>query len=327
MPRQIVCNLQLRRILLTALTLLACTWVIAQRSTAELLSLADLKVEAGDLSNAAVLIDLALEQDSTDIDVWLYRANLEKTLESDLSPLDYYYRALALDSTHASTLNDLGLFLSHRGYVPESLPYFEKAIAYSASDSAHATYLNNRGVAYKNANDLPGAILNFEDVLEIDSLHQGALNNLATSYAELGNSEKALEVLMQIYPIALNDRMRMISAINIGMTHAEIGRPDSALIWYQKAAVINPENAILLSNQAESYRQLGMFQEALAHIEASIARYPENSWAYYNLAKIYFDQDLLEEGCKALSFSRGYGFGRAYGDRVEQLAKEMECSE
>ena len=309
------------------LTCLALGAASAQLTAEEYIEKALAKADAGEFQYAATLADEAIARDSTVVKYYYIRAGIEKELSDDLSPLEYYGKALELDTTNASTFNEIGLFLGYRGKVDDAVALFGYAIQYAASDSARLSYITNRGAVRKVINDQEGAMADFRLVLDEDPEHVAALNNLAASYGEQGFLAESAVTLEQLSRVVKTDKMRKIVAINLGMTYTQLDSLDLALRWFDIAHKYDPEQPLLLSNRADALRRLQRYPEALESINASIALYPENSWAYYNLARIYFDQGLTEEGCRALGFAEHYGFAVTYGEDAGALGEAQGCGD
>jgi len=311
----------LKQLFGAALALSACL-VHAQQNVQELMSLAVSKSEAGEYKYAAAILDRAIELDSTELDLWMLRGAVESNMEDDSSTPLFYLKAIELDTTFAAAYNELALFYGNHGDFDKSNVQSRLAIRHSPNDTLRASYIMNMGAMRINLNDHEGAIEYFEEALEIFPNLEGALNNLAASYGEVGRDEDAIRAFRRLESVTNDPDIMLGVGINLGMTYTDLDSLDQAMYYYERAARVDPAHPLLLSNRAETLRKLGRYSEALADINASISSYPTNSFAYYNLAKIYLDQKMNKEACRALQFAMHHGFSITYGERAELLQLE-----
>jgi serine/threonine protein kinase len=82
--------------------------------------------------------------------------------------------------------------------------------------------------------------------------------------------------------------------------HGWLGHHDDALADYTRAIELDPADPEPLEGRAETYRQLGRFDEAVADLEAGSALVPELSWWQFRRAMILADQGRPAESRRAL---------------------------
>ena len=109
------------------------------------------------------------------------------------------------------------------------------------------------------------------------SLHPslpGAYGRLAELTGELAHLRAAADVA----PTDSRDTVLAAYALN------RVGAPSEALVYWRRAARLEPANAPLQNELGATARDAGAFAESLAAYRAAIAASPTNAVAYNNLA-------------------------------------------
>jgi len=99
---------------------------------------------------------------------------------------------------------------------------------------------------------------------------------------------------------------------NLGMILDLRGENDKALIYYQKALQVEPENTETLSNIASALAEQGKFDEALVYFNRALQVNPDHPAAHYNLAHM-----LKKSGRPNEAVSHYYSALRAKPDFIE----------
>ena len=79
--------------------------------------------------------------------------------------------------------------------------------------------------------------------------------------------------------------------IELGLHYLERGRPDVALMDFEKAVKADPNNARAYCCRAMAYRNLGNSSKALADFEEAIQRDPKDSSPFRERAQLYYQQN------------------------------------
>jgi len=138
----------------------------------------------------------------------------------------------------------------------------------------------------------------FQEVLAVIPEHIDARRNLAKTYLELGNLDKAKKHLNECIQINPKD---FWSYIMLGNIYARNERNlDVAEFYYEKGIEINPEDAMVLNNYANLMMEKGNFAKAEENFKKSLklnAGYPHT---YFGLALLYRMAGHPEESLQVL---------------------------
>jgi tetratricopeptide (TPR) repeat protein len=108
---------------------------------------------------------------------------------------EQFRRALELQPQDADAANHLGLLLAKQGQSREAVRLFQQAIA---ARRDHAQAINNLGVLYVQMRQLNDAIAAFRYGIQTSPDYETFYLNLARVYAELGEKERARQVLDEL---------------------------------------------------------------------------------------------------------------------------------
>jgi len=154
--------------------------------------------------------------------------------EEDLASIPFYQRAIELDPNFAVAYAKLGVVYGNTGQIGRGEELLKKA--FDLRDRAS----------------------------ERERLYISSQYYLVTGQVE--KSIETYELFKQSYP-------REVSAyINLGVAYNNIGQSEKDLENLKEAARLNPDMAIVYSNQAWNYMTLGRFDEAKAILEQEAQR-------------------------------------------------------
>ena len=88
---------------------------------------------------------------------------------------------------------------------------------------------------------------------------------------------------------------------NAGNWYVEQDNYDAAVIAFQAAQVVEPDNPIPYFNIAQAYSETSQIEDAASSLEQAILRGDDmmKAQAYYNLGNMYFEAALFEEAIEA----------------------------
>ena len=162
-------------------------------------------------------------------------------------------------------------------------------------NSNHKQALNNLGVIFHNKNENLKAKNFFEKAIEIDPNYTNALNNLGNIFKILLDYQKAKDC----YEKAIVINPRYIDAYNnLGGTLKELGENQKAKDCYEKAIEIDPNYVAAHNNLGNIFKELGKNQEAKDCYEKAIKINPNYAPAHNNLGNIFKE---LGENQKAIN--------------------------
>jgi arylsulfatase A-like enzyme/tetratricopeptide (TPR) repeat protein len=156
-----------------------------------------LMVKAGQVDKGIEFLDKAIGITDRDPDAWI-QLGMAYTAKGEIpKALEYYEKALTLDSTNALIYDNLGflhfsLFLKTGKIADNSaaMENFQKAIEL---DPRLASAYNGLGGVYKAAGQLDSAISAWEKALELQPDFGFPLYNLGVAYLQKGNKASALK--------------------------------------------------------------------------------------------------------------------------------------
>lgn len=176
-------------------------------------ALAQHYIDIGNLQGALDKIKLAVADDPTYVPAQTVMAYIYERISDMPNAEIHYRRAVELKPNQGDLNNNLGQFLCNEGKVPESLPYFVKAVAdpfYQTPDVA----LTNQGVCQLKLNDRVGAEASFRQAVQRNASNANAL----------------LQLTNVLY---LNDRMFDASAFLQRFDSLGQPSPDSLKLGYE----------------------------------------------------------------------------------------------
>ncbi|HUA66786.1 MAG TPA: tetratricopeptide repeat protein [Alphaproteobacteria bacterium] len=138
---------------------------------------------------------------------------------------------------------------------------------------------NKRGEARLAKKDLDGALADFNKALGLDP-------NFAAAQENCRRVESAR-----------NDRKINIGEMynRVGLQHRKMGELDEALIHFNKALEINPDNAAAYNNRGLTKKEKGNRDGALADLNKAIELEPDLGSAYLNRAGVKRDHGNFDE--------------------------------
>lgn len=144
----------------------------------------------GNLQDALAKLQLALKFDPSYVPAHTVIAFVYEKIGKLPEAEENYRQAQQLAPAKGDTNNNLGQFLCRTGKAPESIGYFQKAVAdpfYGTPDVA----LTNAGICQMKMNDLAGAQASFRDALTRNPNNGDALFHLAEALYQQGDAFRA----------------------------------------------------------------------------------------------------------------------------------------
>ena len=177
------------------------------------------------------------------------------------------------------------------GKFEEAFEHIKKALEFEPT--FHKAW-TNLGDHYLHKKDYKKAIEHYEKALSLDPTYGNAWNNMGNVYFNnLDNKEKAHECFKEAVKFSPDD----IAYANLAITYEEFGNIEKAIEYYNKALEYNPRFVSALNNLAYIHRQLNEARKSIEYAEKAIEIDSECWGAWYHMGFGYFE---LEDYKRAL---------------------------
>ncbi len=209
----------------------------------------------------------------------------------------------------------LGNALRDGGRLPEARDAYQRALSFAPGNRPARTNLANLfyEAALADANQreiyLQRAIEQYSEVLKWDPDYREALNNLGSAHMMLGDYPRA----EQVWRHALARHPHHPEAhYNMGLLQVRMARPQAAIAHYQQALVLTAD--------AEIYRELGNALVGLGRLNEAAQAYREaiamrsgEAVSQFNLAEVLLviGEQQLAQGHQAKALEQWQGARRA----------------
>ncbi len=168
---------------------------------------------------------------------------------------------------------------------------------------------------------LPKALNLFQEVLAVIPEHVDARRNLAKTYLELGNVDKAKKHLNECLQIDPKDSWSYIMLANIYARNER--NLDVAEFYYENCVEVNPNDGMLLNNYANLMMEKGNFRKAEELFKKALNVNPRYPHTYFGLALLYKVGGHPEESLKVLE-KLLFSMPKVQGIESSQIYKEAE---
>jgi len=267
-----------------------CRMILSYReSHFEALSvLADIRAHAGQLSEAAALLQRAVAADPANAAAHGKLGNCLQSLKRFDDALGSYQRALQLNPESAEAYNNHGNALQALKRFDAALESYERALRLRPD---YATAYNNRGNALRELKRFDAALESYERALQLRPDSPEAYNNRGSVQQDLRRFEAAVES----YDAALRLRPDYAEAhYNRGNALRELKRFESALQSYDCALRLKPDHAAAYTNRGTALRELKRFEAALDSYERAARLRPDNVANHINRGNVLVELKRFE---------------------------------
>ncbi|PKK72053.1 hypothetical protein RhiirC2_848698 [Rhizophagus irregularis] len=142
----------------------------------------------------------------------------------------------------------------------DAISDFENSLSYNAKINNLYTML---GISYHNNNDNELALKNFSVVLKNNSNNHLSLKYCAYIYEKKGKFSDTLKMLNKL--LSINEKDSLILC-HYGEILCDMGKYDDAIIYFEKANNIDPENVHNLAKKAYTYYILQRYNNAVSDL-------------------------------------------------------------
>ncbi len=242
-------------------------------------------------------------------------ANLLRELGQREESLAHCRRAVELDPAYAPALTNLGQMLLEHKLPREALPYSEQAVHLQPRSAAMrhnlgnvyrdlGRYVDARG-AYLEAIGLEPALAKAHAQLgvtlireneprealpwlrkaaELDPTDESILESLGELLLELDEYAESARVLKQALEHSSSERMT--THLSLGWALQEEGRPEEAIVHFQKANALDPTSAMARNYLGGYYEEQGLLDLAESAYRSAIALQPSFALPYARLGTL-----------------------------------------
>lgn len=254
------------------------------QSNLALRMLADIRLRAGDATEALRLTHLATSDNEAPIATWLLRAMAERMTEDKPAALISLGHILELEPQHLSALierAEIRIAIGDKQHAIEDLNEAEKLVKIdkaSASRLAAAFELAGMPDAARRIAQSAGLIKSQQASADGGTKVVGTPEEIEAANSEdLASSTKALETLL-----GKNPGNPMLMA-RLGAAYRTVD-PGRSLDFYRRALEVVPHNVDYATGYSSALVQARRFGDAIAVLRQVIAVAPENYTAHANLA-------------------------------------------
>lgn len=153
--------------------------------------------------------------------------------------IDFLEEAIAIDSTFAMAYRGIGIFLQNK-FGEWSRQYWAHSKAYEYRDrlTEREKWLVTASYHLDVEEDQAQAIAAYENVLRVDPEMMSAVNNIGVIYYFQRDWEKALKQYKQAHEM----QPEGLTASNVGVVYANMGRFEEADEWLARSLELEPNN-------------------------------------------------------------------------------------
>ena len=295
----------------------------------QLKQIADLYTRSKDYKSAVRVLNKIIGKDSSNADIYFYKGRLLEALKKPDSAIVAYKMAYSVNPEQKEYLIKLtDIYRSNRRFkdiVDLYRPYLKKDAAnpIAALTSAESFYFMNaydsvkkvlapivkKGTAPWGAYDLlgrialdkkeyPQAIRNFKHVLRIDDKNRFGWLFLGFSYNDSGDLSKAEETFRQAVKKIPRDGS-LWSWLGVILQKEKKNR--EAIMPFQQALALEPDNLNALSSLPVVYESLKMFEMSDSSYEMAIRQKPGNALLLNNFAYSLSDRGIRLNKAREMS--------------------------
>jgi tetratricopeptide (TPR) repeat protein len=181
----------------------------------------------------------------------------------------------------AVSLNISGDQLYQTGNLPEAVEEYRKALAL---DSSNVNVHNSLGVCYGMMESYDAAEAEFEAVLALKPDEVMALYNLGVICVLTDRKELALDYFIKA--VAIDDEIFELALLT-GKLYLEVGNPEKARSFLEKALNCRPKSGTCLRTLGACFSALNLHREAVAIYTRAVRNNPGDAESLSRLGQLY----------------------------------------
>jgi len=254
------------------------------------------EARSGDFDAAESRLKLALEQDPYLDQAWRFLGQLQERMNQPLNAEKSYRKGLQNRVDDAELHGSLGHLLARMGRVDEAEVQLREAIRLGKNQRTELHV--SLGSILAEQGRTVEAQKEFQKVLDINSSHPGARNNLAIAMYRSGQVKQAKETLLAL----VEEFPRQADAHN-NLAAIAVDQQDwSAVIVHSKKTIeLSPKLVEAWNNLAIGQEELKMFEAAKQSYLEALSLDAEYWQAYYNMGLLLIKMNEHIEAVEVFS--------------------------
>lgn len=203
--------------------------------------------ELGKYSEALVTNDTCLDIDSTDIRTWRGRADIYYNLGKIMQAIESINSAISLSPENDALYSKRFAFYMHNKMYRNALDDINTAISLNPEN---AYYLLQRGEIFRRLNKINDAESDYRKIIDIElakSEEERNMENLAYAYAHLGDKERAVPIIENVY----TNRINKDSEYNKACLYSLIDEKDIALKHLEQSLLLGFCEFVYIKNDTD----------------------------------------------------------------------------
>lgn len=201
---------------------------------------------------------------------------------------EFYNLALDNDSSCIEALYNLGLAHKKMGHLDEALTCFTKLQMIITN---YPDVLYQIGRIHELSGDVEQAVDSYLQLLGIVPSDVGVLQKLADIFDAENDKQQAFHYYSETYRFCPSN---VVALDWLGEYFVELRLPEKAIVYFEKAALVQPEEPKWRLLVGSCYRQAGNYQQALRIYKRVLQLFPNNMDCLKLLVRIGRDLGLKE---------------------------------
>jgi len=214
----------------------------------------------GNLSDAALAFEAAVQADEGRAEVWRYLGEAQAQNEKEGPAIRALERAMALSPDDTRVLMNLAVSYTNEGYDTAAYETLDRWLSITYPDIQAPKAVNNRTELHKRVTDLFIRAARIGGAQQFDSDVQVGLGVLFYGDEEYGRAVDCFEAAVQGRP---DDHLLWN---RMGATLANSGRSEEAIEAYHRALAIRPSFVRARYNLGVSCINIGCYEQAAGHL-------------------------------------------------------------
>ncbi len=275
---------------------------------------------AHDYTQAARIYKSLILENPTNLDYKMQLGNLYTKAGKDEQALTIFKQVEKADDENLDALVAISGVYRRQKKFEESVAYLEQALVLSEDNpKSRAKISYNLGFTYRQMGNLDDAINCFEEVVEENPSDVLANNHLGAIYALQGKHAKAIEA----YNRGLKyDSNHPILQFNIAKSYAELGETQKALSFYEGALRSKPGWTEAIEAYADLLISEDKILEADNAVTQALELYPDDVKMHTAKGNVYNRQSVFENA--ESEFKKALDVDDEYRNALTGLAHSLE---